>query len=315
MKTICFSDPENFLQNFICQHLVMTKKYNISYVNKMAEIVIFSPYQNTILECNSNSPESYTLNNQTIQLIHSLSSKNYPRLKKIIFLSSSEVYGEGVFSCGDCGPVKNVSRNRHDLEAGKWEFSCPICNEILMPLPLKESDNTQPCSLEGHQFLQYEDILKEIQQEEQITVNILRCFQPYWNSKNFIYYCRKQILPRLCIDLLENSRVEIPEDGNQLWDFTHGDDLVQAISLVIENNTSGFFVYNIASGGHISFIELAAYLQEFLGKTDTDLIFNERLNNKNIRHCFANISNSMCNIGYTPKFDIITGLKNFCSKF
>ena len=61
------------------------------------------------------------------------------RPEKIIVASSMSIYGEGQYTCSQCGkaafpPVRSIAQ----LKAGDWELACVECKGVLVPAPTGE---------------------------------------------------------------------------------------------------------------------------------------------------------------------------------
>jgi len=79
------------------------------------------------------------------------------------------------------------------------------------------------------------------------------------------------VIPKFITRILNNQSPVIYGDGEQTRDFTYVKDVVQANILAMDRNVEG--VFNIAYGNCISLKELASIISNFAG-TDTKPIFN-----------------------------------------
>lgn len=309
MAILSFIGAHDALQSFIRDSLI-AQENTLSEFPAKAQVLILSPLETLSCKDKSACSSGFPPEDETTQLIQSLPEAQYP-LQKLLFLSSAEVYGEGDFICGDCGPIANAQRDKDAVGYFRWEVNCPICSEPLMPQPIVESSQSSPISEAGQKLACYEALLREIQPALDYPVLVLRLFKPYWPDKSFVESSAGGVLARLCASLMSDQPAEIFEDGNQLRDFTHGLDLIQAINLAIQYPANDYSVYNIGSGERISILELIARLQEFLCKTEVDFTVTESYREGDVRHRFADISLAKSKLGYTPEFGIISGLQTF----
>ncbi|HZU29551.1 MAG TPA: NAD-dependent epimerase/dehydratase family protein, partial [Candidatus Angelobacter sp.] len=67
------------------------------------------------------------------------------RVEKLVVASSMSIYGEGKYSCSQCGEVAPQLRSVEQLRMRQWEPNCPVCGETLKPVPTDESKPLQ-CS-------------------------------------------------------------------------------------------------------------------------------------------------------------------------
>src|SRR3712207_2520166 len=56
-------------------------------------------------------------------------------VRKLIVASSMSIYGEGAYSCPNCGNVAPRLRTDEQLAAHAWELRCPNCRAALEPVP------------------------------------------------------------------------------------------------------------------------------------------------------------------------------------
>jgi nucleoside-diphosphate-sugar epimerase len=131
-----------------------------------------------------------------------------PRNKPWVALSSINVYGEGVYQCGDCGAFRPTERPCTQF---KWEFYCPICQEAMMPLPISETLSLAPLGFRGKAFMQFEQALNRIAPQAVILrLGTLYDLDDEAGNANFFYRMKNR---------LHSASFQAPlmmdEDGNQ----------------------------------------------------------------------------------------------------
>jgi dTDP-L-rhamnose 4-epimerase len=268
-----------------------------------AEILILSPLE-VPGRVSEPSQES------TLAFIETLPTLNLG-IQKLIFLSSPQVYGEGDFTCGDCGPIPNAFRTQEQMGTFRWELLCPICGEMILPLPIQENSAAEPTSLIGQQYRAYECALLRIADQISIPVFQLRVFAPYWPEQSFLDWPDAGVLATFTKALLMGESPGVFEEGYQMRDFTYGQDVVQVLDKLIQAPQQPGGFYNISSGERMTLIDLVAYLQEFLGKTDVPYNILEQHREGDVRHRFANIDKTRKELGYQPKWGLLKGLEDF----
>ncbi len=235
-------------------------------------------------------------------------------IQKLLVLSSSSIYGEGALMCGDCGRFENHQRLPQHLEKRRWEALCPICQEMLMPLPIPEKCLAQPCSLMGKAYGDFESMIDLLQERLDYPVVRLRLFDPYWDTPTFLEQPNGHLLAEFTCALLQGSAPQIPEEGYLTRDFVHGEDVVQAIHQVIQKPLSQHAIYNIGSSEALTLHDAVAYLQEFLDKMDVPYQLLETHREGIVRHSIADIQKAQTDLGYVPKVGILEGLQRLAQR-
>ncbi len=290
-----FAGKANPLQDYL-QQALLEEGYPLSTDLFEAKVIIFSP--SDLKETPDTTPE----------WLQNLSQKKHP-LQKIIVLSSDAVYEEGDFVCGDCGPIIDPRRPLPQLNAKRWEVLCPICGEMLMPIPIAESSESHAKTEIGESLRLCENLWLQAETTLPCPVIILRLFQPYWASPSFLD--TQHPLAVYCKHLLEGTPVPIHEDGNQMRDFTYGPDVLQALEKTIQAPNMESSIFNIASGHRITLQGVVTYLQEFLGRTDTPYEILENITPNAPRHHLADITHAQKVLDYTPEYNVTAGLEAF----
>ena len=72
-------------------------------------------------------------------------ARQWPRLKRIVLISSFSIYGSNyVFECDDCGQRRSATRRTEDLEAGRFEVMCDVCGGACHVLPITVDATPDP---------------------------------------------------------------------------------------------------------------------------------------------------------------------------
>lgn len=160
--------------------------------------------------------------NATVKLLKSAADNN---VKKIIFSSSSSVYGQ----------------NRN--------------------MPLKETEQPMPTSPYAASKASCELYLKSFYDSYGLNYISLRYFNVFGpgQDKNSQY---ASVIPNFISSLLENEQAEIYGDGEQTRDFVYIDEVVKANILACESDYNG--IINIASGKKLSINDLYEIVKKTL---------------------------------------------------
>lgn len=168
--------------------------------------------------------------NATVKLMKSAVKND---VKKIIFSSSSSVYGQ----------------NRN--------------------MPLKETEQPMPTSPYAASKASCELYLKSFYESYGLNYISLRYFNVFGpgQDKNSQY---ASVIPNFISSLLQNERAEIYGDGEQTRDFVFIDEVVKANILACESDFNG--IINIASGKKLSINNLYEIVKKALN-SDLDPIY------------------------------------------
>ncbi|MGJ3874747.1 NAD-dependent epimerase/dehydratase family protein [Lactiplantibacillus plantarum] len=97
-------------------------------------------------------------------------------------------------------------------------------------------------------------------------------------------------------------------DGEQTRDFVYVDDVIQALNILMVNETAKNDVYNVATSQITSLNDVIKAFKNISGEPLSVNYTNSRLGD--IKNSYADIS-KIKKLGFTPKFSIIEGLKNY----
>ncbi|EKQ54506.1 MAG: nucleoside-diphosphate-sugar epimerase [Methanobacterium sp. Maddingley MBC34] len=189
--------------------------------------------------------------------------------KKVINISSSEVYGEPIEV-----PEREDSPKNVDTPYALSKLVCEHYGKI------------------------YNDI-------HGLKTTSLRLFNAYGPRQDSTPY---GFVVGIFIDnVLNNQQPVIFGDGFQTRDFTYIKDIVNLIIRSGEISKADGENLNIAAGKPVTILDLAEMVIEITGK-DLEPVFEEEREFE-IRHRFSDISKMRTLLGYKPKYDIMEGLK------
>ncbi|MHB7917071.1 NAD-dependent epimerase/dehydratase family protein [Staphylococcus borealis] len=110
-------------------------------------------------------------------------------------------------------------------------------------------------------------------------------------------------------DSFENDRPFIfYGNGEQTRDFIYVYDVVQAIKILMLNNTVNGKVFNIGTGKYTNLLNVFKIIESLYGKSIHYSFKDERIGD--IKHSYTDII-ELKNLGFRPKFNIQSALKNY----
>lgn len=230
------------------------------------------------------------------------------QIEKLVLASSMSIYGEGKYTCGNCGEVAPQLRNTEQLKAKQWETLCPQCGASLEPAPTNESKPLQCSSIYALSKKDQEEMCLLYGRTYGLPVVALRYFNIY-GARQALSNPYTGVAAIFASRLLNGKAPLVFEDGRQMRDFVSVDDVVQANLLAMERSSADGSALNIGSGEPISIHEVALTLS-----TALEMPIPAELTGKyragDIRHCFADISRAGRLLGYKPRFSFRDGVRD-----
>jgi len=244
----------------------------------------------------------------TSNLLDILANENH-RVEKLIIASSMSVYGEGKYSCVNCGVVYPKSRSLSQLKKGEWEMRCPFCNQEVQSLPTDEEKPLHPTSVYSISKRDQEEMCLTIGRAYRIPTVALRYFNVY-GPRQALSNPYTGVAAIFSSRILNNHPPCIFEDGLQSRDFTHVSDIVQANLLAMESNDADYEVFNVGTGRPLTVLNIAEALIESLSSS-VDMNIVRKYREGDIRHCYADISKIRDQLGFQPKVKFEKGISEF----
>lgn len=242
----------------------------------------------------------------TAALLEALAGSPHPP-RKLVLSSSRAVYGEGRQRCPACGlEFYPPTRSEGRLAQHRWEHACPRCGSDSGPLPSVETAPAQPTSVYALTKLAQEHLVATVGAAYNIPAVVLRYFNVYGPGQSPLNPYTG-ILSIFVRRLMNGQGIEVYEDGQELRDFVHVDDVVQATLLAGRADVSGTF--NVCSGEATSVYQVAALLAEIVGLTERVLTINGKYRVGDIRHGVGAWESAGQALGYRPQVTLRHGLE------
>lgn len=234
------------------------------------------------------------------------------QVRKIVVASSMSNYGEGEYACPVHGRVSPQTRPVNQLVAHEWELRCTElvnshpCHEILQPVPTRETKPLHTTSIYAIAKKTQEEMCLAIGAAYDIPAVALRFFNTY-GTRQALSNPYTGVAAIFSSRLLNNNPPMIFEDGKQIRDFVHVDDIVQG-NLIAMKETTESGVYNVGSGSPITILEVAQTLATHLDVPELPII-KQQYRAGDIRHCYADIT-KMKQLGYVPQVSFVAGVSD-----
>ncbi|HEY1072108.1 NAD-dependent epimerase/dehydratase family protein [Brevundimonas sp.] len=249
----------------------------------------------------------YTRNNVMAAaiMLEVLSQKPHT-VERIAVASSMSIYGEGDYIRPSTNTRVTADVRPHaQLEARQWEVM--IDGEELEPVPTTEDKLLQPNSIYAVNKRDHEEMFISVGRALQIPTVALRLFNAY-GSRQALSNPYTGVAAIFISRLLNDQPPLVFEDGRQMRDFVHVQDVARAFATVLDSQQETWDVFNVGSGVPISVNEIAAVLARLLGKNIAPEVLN-RYRVGDIRHCFGDISRIERVYGFKPDRDMDAGME------
>ena len=244
----------------------------------------------------------------TTHLLDILANENHS-VKKIIIASSRSIYGEGKYMCENHGVAYPNQRLDVDMAKGEFNLICNKCNEPLQLLATDEVSKIHPSSIYGITKQQQEQMILLMGKTLNIPAVALR-YQNVYGPGQSLSNPYTGILSIFSTRLLNGNDIDIYEDGQESRDFIFIDDVVSATILALEKKEANNQIFNVGSGVATSVSEVAELLKS-LYNSDVKISVSGKYRFGDIRHNYADLSKIENVLGFSPKFDFLSGITLF----
>lgn len=247
-------------------------------------------------------------NNNVMTAAHVLEalSKGGHTIQRIAVASSMSIYGEGeYFSQRNNAAVAPPPREIEQLKAKQWELTYE--GEELIPIPTKEEKPLRPASIYAINKRDHEEMFLVVGRALGIPTIALRLFNIY-GSRQALSNPYTGVAAIFISRLMNDLPPLVFEDGKQMRDFVHVNDVARAFATVLESDKQIWDMFNVGSGNPLQINAIALLLAICLGKKiEPEILNSYRIGD--IRHCFADISKIEKVFGFKPKKKIDEGMK------
>lgn len=211
----------------------------------------------------------------TTGTLNVLEASRINKIKKFIYISSSEIYGTAV------------------------------------TIPMKEDHPLDPTTVYGSSKLAGEHYTLSYLKTYKLPAIVVRPFNTYGYNEHF-EGPYGEVIPRFVIRTLNNLPIHIFGDGKQTRDFTFVEDTVNGIYKVLNKGKIGE-IYNIAKGEEVSILEIANLIKKILNIQVSIRHLPERPGD--VKRHYANILKAKKELDFKAQIDIENGLVKYIKWF
>ncbi|MGV0644522.1 NAD-dependent epimerase/dehydratase family protein [Mycolicibacterium sp. XJ2546] len=227
---------------------------------------------------------------------------------RLVLASSMVVYGQGRYDCAEHGPVEPHPRSRADLDAGMFDHRCPLCGAFVGWRLVSEDAPLRPRSLYAASKTAQEHYALAWSEATGGAVTALRYHNVYgpYMPRDTPYSGVAAIFRS---ELESGDVPRVFEDGQQMRDFVHVDDIAAANVAAVTARLDGFTAFNVCSGRPISISQVATELCEARG--DAPPVVTGQYRSGDVRHIVADPARAAQVLGFRAVVDPRDGLREF----
>ncbi len=236
--------------------------------------------------------------------------RNRGRVRRLVVASSRAIYGEGAYRCGTHGIVYPRARLGSDMQAGRFETRCPVCQGPVDLVPTPEEAILHPASVYAVTKLSQEQLVLAVAASLGLEATALR-YQNVYGPGQSLHNPYTGILSIFSREILAGRDIEIFEDGLESRDFVHVDDVARVNAAVLSRPTGAVGALNVGSGVSTTVMQVAEGLRAAYSGS-SQLRISGRFRAGDIRHNQADVSRLRELLGSVPGIAFADGVRGFC---
>lgn len=240
-------------------------------------------------------------------LLFELARSAAPALRRVVFISSQAVYGEGSYRCLQDGSVRPHGRAGSSLAEGDWNPRCPVCAGPIEAEGIREGDVCEPFNMYGLSKHAGERAALLLGDGLGIGVAAARLsitVGPRQSPANLY----SGALRSFSVALLHGAPVVVFEDGQQLRDFTPIGNVVQAIVRLLDDESANGPV-NVGAGEATTIASLLRMVEDAVGSHASSVVTGHyRLGES--RHLRSDVSR-LRSFGWRPLQTLATTVEEY----
>ncbi|MBS2939867.1 NAD-dependent epimerase/dehydratase family protein [Nocardioides sp. J2M5] len=234
---------------------------------------------------------------------------------RLVLASSMVVYGEGRYTCPEHGDQQPPPRAVAALEAGDFENHCPACGRALGWALVPEDARLDPRSSYAASKLAQEHYASSWVRQAGAAAVALRYHNVYGpGMPRDTPYSGVAAMFRSSLERGEAPQVY--EDGGQVRDFVHVDDVasanVLALEQVVAEHVPRYAAYNVCSGRPVTILDVARRVADGTGRGIAPEVTGG-FRPGDVRHVVASPERASRELGFTAAVDPDAGLPDFAT--
>lgn len=238
----------------------------------------------------------------TARLMEALTDRG---LRRLVVASSMSVYGEGMYRDAGGAPV-DAARDGQRMAAGEWD---PVHEDGSALEPMATPERKRPDLASVYALTKYdqERLCLALGGAYKVPTVALRFFNTYGPGQA-LRNPYTGVLAIFANRLLNGQPPHIYEDGRQLRDFIHVEDVARACHLALQQDEAVGHAINVGTGRPRSVLEVADALASVLGEDIRPEVLG-RYRVGDVRHCWADTAQAEAMLGFRAEKDFEAGLR------
>jgi dTDP-L-rhamnose 4-epimerase len=218
-------------------------------------------------------------------------------LARVVVASSQSAMGEGLYRCPVDGEQIPGMRPEKALAAGQWDIPCPVCGG---PLEMQATPEriSNPQNAYGMSKLGEEMVAINLGRRYGIPTVALR-YSIVQGPRQSVYNVYSGACRIFCLSYLQGAAPTLYEDGGAIRDYVNIDDVVDANTLVLEDDRAVGRVFNVGGGKAVTIREFADIVMRHYGSDQPGVVTGE-YRFGDTRHILSDIS-ALRALGWEPQ--------------
>ena len=229
-------------------------------------------------------------------------------VKKVILAGSRAVYGEGAYQDATGRVYGGLPRTSEEMAKGNFEVQIPQGAQAPFVAVASNSDlPPAPASVYASTKLMQEYLLTQAAENSDWNCSILR-FQNVYGAGQSLNNPYTGVLSIFAKKLMNGESLAIFEDGNIARDFVYADDVVRALTLLLQSDLKNGEIIDIGFGEPSTILEVSSILSSLLNMDPQKNLVTGQFRAGDIRYACADISKAKKLLGWQPEISISEGL-------
>ncbi|HEY1345418.1 MAG TPA: NAD-dependent epimerase/dehydratase family protein [Streptosporangiaceae bacterium] len=218
-------------------------------------------------------------------------------LARVVVASSQSAMGEGLYRCPVDGEQIPGMRSEKALAAGQWDIPCPVCGG---PLEMQATPEriSNPQNAYGMSKLGEEMVAINLGRRYGIPTVALR-YSIVQGPRQSVYNAYSGACRIFCLSYLQDMAPTLYEDGGAIRDYVNIDDVVDANTLVLEDDRAAGRVFNVGGGQAVTIRQFADIVMRQYGSGQPGVVTGE-YRFGDTRHILSDIS-ALRALGWEPR--------------
>jgi dTDP-L-rhamnose 4-epimerase len=223
------------------------------------------------------------------------------QIQKLVIASSMSVYGEGEYDCAEHRRKAPSLRPSAQLRARRWDLHCPDCGRVLRSVATPESKRLYPASVYAISKMDQELLALNVGATYGVGVTAMRYSNTY-GPRQALANPYTGVAAIFSARLLSGQPVIITEDGEQLRDFVHVEDVARATVAALNCPAADGRSINVGSGRPLSINQVAQCLAKEFDRTDLEPEVTGMFRIGDIRDCWADPTLARELLGFQARY-------------